>query len=90
MSDTRTRVIIVKNFDIKTGYNMPYYAEHVVFVQEVNGSLNNTLKFNFDNKTKILNIFSNTHDIISNDVIVTYMYNNFELRKIKIKKLLHE
>ncbi len=90
MNNIKTETLIVKNFNVKEGYKMSSYTKDIIFVEELvsaNGCIIGkiSLKFEFNTKTKILKILSNTHSILDDDVRVTYRYNNYKLRKIKIK-----
>jgi hypothetical protein len=92
MNNLETVTLNIENFNIIEGFKLPYYTELVVLVEEVvptaNGNWKNMLKFDFNNKTKIVKIFSERYEIISNDIEVTYRYNKFELRKRIINNLL--
>lgn len=77
----RKECITVK---ITDSIKLPNFVEHIIQVFSIKQQTH--LNFIFDHETKILNFFTN----ISETLDIEYIYDIYEQRRIKIKKLLED
>ncbi len=81
--------ILLKGVNYMDNYKLPSYADAILNIVEIVNNVSIPVKYKFNTETKIISICSIYENDTDNMVVIYYSYNNFELRKIKIKKLLN-